>query len=267
MMNLAGVYRFGTPEQPPLLLLHSSQSTSGQWRGLVQQIQDDFDILAIDLLGYGKAPDANHIEPEGFRFADEMPRILEAVEAVGWQQEVTLVGHSYGGALALKIALEQPFAVKALVAFEPVAFHVLEANEAARLEIENVATQMEQFEQWTATAAFVDYWNHPGFFESLPEGMQAVMLQQASKVTRDFAALMGEPHKLTDYRLVNVPVLLLQGKETQASARQVAQYLLSVLPHAQAKELACGHMGPVTHPHLVNPEIVQFLMHQVIEVA
>lgn len=267
MMILPGVFRFGTPAQPPLLLLHSSQSTSGQWRALIQQIQAEFDILAVDLLGYGKAPDANSIEPEAFRFADELPRILEAIDLVEWEQPITLVGHSYGGALALKIALEKRVAVQSLVVFEPVAFHVLTANEPARLEIDKIAAQMDQFDQRAATAAFVDYWNVPGFFDSLPERMQAVMLQQASKVTRDFAALMGEPYKLADYRLVDVPVLLLQGKYTQASARQVAQHLLHIIPNIQSKVLECGHMGPVTHPELVNAEIVRFVRHQTNEVA
>lgn len=259
MTELAGVHRFGTEGKPPLLLLHSSQSNSGQWRGLVQQLHAQFDILAIDLLGYGQAPAPEAIEPEAFRFADEVPRILEAVAMTQWQQPITLVGHSYGGALALKLALEKPFQVHDLVVFEPVAFHVLEANEPARKEIEKIAAQMYQHDAEAATRGFVDYWNQPGFFDALPQRIRAGMTLQASKVTMDFAALMGEPHKLSDYRNVNVPVLMLQGENTQESARCVAHHLLQVLPNAEAKTLACGHMGPVTHAQLVNPEIVRFV--------
>ncbi|WP_339879158.1 alpha/beta hydrolase [Pseudidiomarina gelatinasegens] len=256
----AGVHRFGAVGKPPLLLLHSSQSNSGQWRGLIQQLGAHFDILAIDLLGYGKAPATDDIEAEAFRFDDELPRVLEAIAAMQWQQQlITLVGHSYGGALALKLALEQPVPVRELVVFEPVAFHVLEANEPARAEIERIAAQMYQEDAEAATRGFVDYWNQPGFFDALPERIRAGMTAQAAKVTRDFAALMGEPHKLSDYRNVTVPVLLLQGKHTQESARCVAHHLLQVLPDAQSETLDCGHMGPVTHPQLVNPAIVDFV--------
>lgn len=264
MSALPGVHRFGTEGQAPLLLLHSSQSNSSQWRALIQQITPDYDILAIDLLGYGQAPRVTDIEPEAFRFADELPRVLEAVAAAGWQQPVTLVGHSYGGALALKLALEQPFAVRQLVVFEPVAFHVLTANEPARQEIEAIAAQMYQADETAATRGFVDYWNQPGFFDALPERMRQGMTQQAKKVTMDFAALMGEPHKLADYRNVHVPVLLLQGKYTQESARCVAQHLLQVLPDARSETIDCGHMGPLTHAAEVNQVITAFLSAQLV---
>lgn len=259
MTSLPGVHRFGVAGKQPLLLLHSSQSNSGQWRSLIAQLEAQFDILAVDLLGYGKAPAAEDIEPEAFRFTDELPRVLEAIAAAQWQQPITVVGHSYGGALALKIALEKPISVRHLVVFEPVAFHILEANEPARIEIEKIAAQMYQHDAEAATRAFVDYWNRPGYFDALPERIRAGMVLQAGKVTKDFAALMGEPHKLSDYRHVDMPVLVLQGKHTQESARCVAHHLLQVMPNAQEKTLDCGHMGPVTHAPLVNPEIVAFV--------
>lgn len=264
MSELPGVHRFGTVGKAPLLLLHSSQSNSGQWRALIQQLHADYDIVAIDLLGYGKAPAASDIEPEAFRFSDELPRVLEAIRAANWQQPMTLIGHSYGGALALKMALEQPVPVRQLVAFEPVAFHVLEANEPARQEIEAIAAQMYQADETAATRGFVDYWNQPGFFDALPERMRQGMTLQAKKVTMDFAALMGEPHKLADYRHVDMPVLLLQGQHTQGSARCVAHHLLQVLPDAQTQTINCGHMGPITHAAEVNQAIGAFLAQQLV---
>lgn len=264
MTAMPGVHRFGAVGKAPMLLLHSSQSNSGQWRALIQQVQADYDILAIDLLGYGKAPAVQNIEPEAFRFADELPRILEAIKAAGWQQPITLIGHSYGGALALKLALEQPVPVRQLAVYEPVAFHVLTANEPARQEIEAIAAQMYQADETAATRGFVDYWNQPGFFDALPERMRQGMTLQAKKVTMDFAALMGEPHKLADYRNVQVPVLLLQGQYTQESARCVAHHLLQVLPDVQTQTIQAGHMGPITHANDVNQAIVGFLEHQLV---
>lgn len=264
MSEQPGVHRFGAVGKAPMLMLHSSQSNSGQWRALIQQVQADYDIIAIDLLGYGKAPAVQNIEPEAFRFADELPRVLAAIEAAQWQQPITLVGHSYGGALALKLALEQPVPVRQLIVYEPVAFHVLTANEPARQEIEAIAAQMYQADETAATRGFVDYWNHPGFFDALPERMRQGMTLQAQKVTMDFAALMGEPHKLADYRNVQVPVLLLQGQHTQESARCVAKHLLQVLPDVQTQIINAGHMGPITHAHEVNKAIVAFLEPQLV---
>lgn len=254
-----GIFRSGSPDQPPLLLLHSSQSNSGQWRLLLQTLEPYFDLVAVDLLGYGKAPAVTPSDPQQFRFSDEIPRILSAVDSLSWQQPLTLVGHSYGGALALKFAVEQTFDLRSLVLFEPVAFHLLASTEAARQEIESISAQMIDADAQQATAAFVDYWNQPNYFAALPTKIQQVMTQQARKVQCDFAALMGESYTLRDCAVVTQPTLLLQGQFTQASARAVAHKLEVTLPAVVSQTLACGHMGPITHAVQVNSAIVEFL--------
>ncbi|MBY6063361.1 alpha/beta fold hydrolase [Pseudidiomarina sediminum] len=254
-----GVHRFGNPEGAKLVLLHSSQSNTGQWRALIQALQNDFDCIGVDLLGYGSAPKADLAKGEAFRFEDELTRVVEGVKGLIGTQPIALVGHSYGGALALKIAFEQHLDVRALAMFEPVAFHLLEADEPARVEIEAIAAQMHQHDALAATTAFVDYWNFPGFFAGLPAKMQQLMASQASKVALDFAALMGEPHAPSAYQHMNLPVLLLTGSHTQQSAKRVAEQLLQVLPKVDHQQLDCGHMGPLTHPQLVNPLLIAFL--------
>ncbi|MEA3587344.1 alpha/beta fold hydrolase [Pseudidiomarina sp. 1APP75-27a] len=255
----AGIHVSGDAAGPAVVLLHSSQSNTGQWRDLIKRLQADYYLIGIDLLGYGKAPAPEVDATEAFRFTDEVPRIVAAVEQLTQGQPLILVGHSYGAAVALKLALENLLPVRALALFEPVAFHVLDANDPARQEVEAIANQMDQDDKWAATQAFVDYWNVPGYFAALPEKLQQQMASQADKVAMDFAALMGEPHKLVDYRRVEVPVLLLTGARTQASARRVAEQLQQVLPQVEVEQLACGHMGPLTHPQLVNPLLVNFL--------
>ncbi|RUO79589.1 alpha/beta fold hydrolase [Pseudidiomarina taiwanensis] len=257
-LSLPGVYFAGDAAKPPVLLLHSSQSSAGQWRALVAELAKSYAVLSVDLLGYGAAPAVTGT-PESFRFEAEIPRILEALEKAQVRQPVTLIGHSYGGALALKLALEQPFAVARLVMFEPVAFHLLEATEAARQEIDQVAENMASLSQAEATAGFVDYWNFHGFFAALPSKMQGLMIAQGDKVNYDFSALMGEPYGLDDYRNIKVPSLLLRGEHTRQSAHAVADKLLSALPEVTAKTLPTGHMGPITHAAQVNQAILNFL--------
>ncbi|CAB0149681.1 Haloalkane dehalogenase [Pseudidiomarina piscicola] len=257
-----GIHVSGEATNPPVVLLHSSQSNSGQWRALSQQLESSYYVIAIDLLGYGKAPSPAVDDAHNFRFADELGRIVEAVKALAGDQPVLLVGHSYGGALALKLTLEQHFPVRALAVFEPVAFHVLDASDPARQEIDAIAEQMYQEDKMAATAAFVDYWNQPGYFSALPPKIQQLMASQAEKVTMDFAALMGEPHQLSDYADITVPVLLLRGSQTQASAKRVAEQLAKVLREVKVQDVDCGHMGPLTHAGVINPLLLEFIAQQ-----
>ncbi len=60
--------------------------------------------------------------------------------------------------------------------------------------------------------------------------------------------------------LLEVPVLYMVGSKSPASSRGVARLLTGVLPDVAVVELAgLGHMGPVTHPEVVNDRIADFL--------
>ncbi|EKE82839.1 alpha/beta hydrolase [Idiomarina xiamenensis 10-D-4] len=257
-MQLPGVHCYGDRQQAPLLLLHSSQSNSGQWRGLIEQIQTQRFVIAVDLYGYGQAPATP--ASDFFRFSVEVERLQAIIEALAITQPLTLVGHSYGGALALKLALQQPFAVDRLAVYEPVAFNVLAEDSPARAEIFSVSEQVETLDERGATRAFVDYWNDAGFFDALPSRIQTLMVQQNAKVSLDFQALINEPLGLADYAAIEQPTLLLQGRYSRRSAHAVAQALSTVLANLQQVTIAAGHMGPITHAEEVNTHLLAFLL-------
>lgn len=257
----AGCHRYGNADQEPVVLLHSSQSNSSQWRELITDLATDYHVLAIDLLGYGQAP-APQGEVEYFRLQQEAERVTAIIQELAIAQPVHLIGHSYGGALVLKLARECPFAIASVAVYEPVAFHVLADPSAARHEILTVAEKMHDYSAIDATRAFVDYWNQAGYFDALPARIQQLMSQQATKVQMDFAALIGEPAALEDYEQITVPCLLLTGRDSPQSAGAVIAALAQVLPDCQLHEVAGGHMAPLTDAGKVNPHLSSFLKAQ-----
>ena len=61
-------------------------------------------------------------------------------------------------------------------------------------------------------------------------------------------------------RSLDLPVLYMTGSRSTASARGVARILTTALPRVEVLEFeGLGHMGPVTHPDLVNKAIQRFL--------
>src|SRR5438874_6249088 len=84
-----------------VVCVHASASVSGQWRPLMDLLANRFRVLAADLYGYGQSPawpDAHKLS-----LADEA-RLLEPVfRSAG--DRFHLIGHSYGGAVALRAAL------------------------------------------------------------------------------------------------------------------------------------------------------------------
>ena len=86
----------------PLVCIHASASSSGQWRPLMDRLAGRFRTLAVDLYGSGKSPDWPADRP--LTLADEVALLEPVFASVG--DRFHLIGHSYGGAVALKALIE-----------------------------------------------------------------------------------------------------------------------------------------------------------------
>src|SRR5215510_4972255 len=100
---------------PAVVCLHCSASTSGQWRPLMDLLADRYRVIAPDLHGSGKSAPWPGERP--MWLDDQIAFLAPAFERAG--ASFHLVGHSYGGAIALKAALGFPAKLKSLVLYEP----------------------------------------------------------------------------------------------------------------------------------------------------
>lgn len=245
----------------PLVLLHSSMSDRTQWRKLDQQLANHYRVIAIDLYGYGGSEyPADH---ENFTLAQEATRVGHLISQQLGEQPFHLIGHSYGGATALRLAYEQPSRILSLGLYEPVAFHLLEPGEPAYRLIkrvdERVAALLAQGDTSEAASHFIDFWSGPGTFLKLPEDRRILLEQDIPKVSLDFQAIFGEPLKAVDYRRLNLPICLLRSRESPLSTRRVAEILEQHLPRMEAHWVKGGHMAPITNAEAVNPHWIEFL--------
>jgi haloalkane dehalogenase len=96
-----------------VVLLHGNPTSSYLWRNLIPHIADRARCLAADLIGMGASGKPNI----AYRYADHV-RYLEAwLEALGLR-DIILVGHDWGGVLAMDYAARHPDRVRGLVVFE-----------------------------------------------------------------------------------------------------------------------------------------------------
>ncbi len=240
----------------PVLLLHSSMSSGQQWQALRQSIE--LPSTAPDISGYGNA-----IMPDNTRQEHQLQFELDRLQPEIPSGRFHLVGHSYGAATALRLARLYPERVASLALFEPVAFHLLGSEHPQYKAVKELSRKIESFidQNQTAEAAdrFIDYWNGQGTFKRLNEKMQKIFCRGIIKVAYDFTALMNEPCQPVQLTGIRCPVLLMEGSESQPSAHAVMDTLKASFPKAEHHLLPCGHMGPLTHPDLVNPLVSRFI--------
>ncbi|MBC7993920.1 MAG: alpha/beta hydrolase [Rhizobacter sp.] len=248
---------------PGVICLHSNASSSGQWRGLMERLSPNFRVLAPDSYGAGKTAAWPNKRP--LRLHDEVD-LLEPVLALAGEPFV-LVGHSYGAAAALVAALARPQRISALVLYEPTMFALLDAESAPanqadgiRLAVHNAGAALDADKPALAAQFFIDFWMGQGAWAAMPEARRGGIAAQIANV-RDWAgALFGQTTPLKVYAGLPMPVLYLTGKDSPASSLGVARLLTRTLPHVEWVEFdGLGHMGPITHPELVNDTIARFL--------
>jgi pimeloyl-ACP methyl ester carboxylesterase len=248
---------------PGVVCLHANASSAAQWRALMDLLAPRFHALAADSYGAGKSPSW----PAGrsITLRDEAALLEPVLERAGGR--FSLVGHSYGGAVALMTALVNPEPVRAMALYEPTLFALVEQESPPPNEVDGirsaVAAALEALRAGdTAGAArcFIDFWMGEGSFERMPERNRAAIAEAVRNVQGWKDALFGEPTPASAFRRLDMPVLLLVGSRSPLSSRAVARRLLQVLPHVECVELeGLGHMAPVTHADAVNARIATFL--------
>jgi pimeloyl-ACP methyl ester carboxylesterase len=245
--------------RPLALLLHSGGLTSRQWRKLGHQLAVSHDVLAPDLLGYGDQP---WPVGEPFHFGQDLERLTGMLASMP-DRPADLVGHSYGGLLALQLALALPERVRSLALYEPVAFGVLgDADADLRAQLALPAYHADAAgvdEAWLE--AFIDWWNGPGAWRALPEPTRAGFRAVAWKLSQEVASLIGDTTTAARYATIAAPTLLLGGALTTATERRTLERLAEALPRARLELLPdMGHMGPITHAEVVNAAIAAHLI-------
>src|SRR5262249_33037505 len=183
----------------PVLCIHSSASSSAQWKPLMNRLAGRFRVLAVDLYGAGRSPAWTGARP--LTLADEVALLEPVVAASG--RRVHVIGHSYGGAVALTLALELPEWLASLVVFEPVLFSLLMAHDpeapAAR-EIQAVRAEtsaaVDRGDLAAAGARFVDYWMGAGAWAGMPDARRQTVAAAMAAIPGEWHAIFEEPEPL-----------------------------------------------------------------------
>jgi pimeloyl-ACP methyl ester carboxylesterase len=183
-------------------------------------------------------------------------------------EPVHVVGHSYGGLLAVTLARRAPARIRSLAAYDPVAFGVLHAaNDAEGLaDLDRVGSLPVFFdeakgggEEWFE--AFVDYWNGPGAWRGMSQTSRDSFLRVGRKVCYEVWSLSRDRTEASAYGGVEAPALFLGGERSPAAARRVVEHLGRAFPRGRVQIVpGAGHMGPLTHGAQVNEAIAAHLL-------
>ncbi|HEY5873947.1 MAG TPA: alpha/beta hydrolase [Ilumatobacteraceae bacterium] len=110
-MSVLNVHELGDPAGPPLLAIHGVRAHGRRFRRLAEEAWPERRTIAVDLRGHGRS---TYDAPWSIE-----QHVADLIETLSDLEAVDVVGHSYGGEIALHLLATHPERVRRLVMLDP----------------------------------------------------------------------------------------------------------------------------------------------------
>ena len=245
-----------------VILIHSSVSGNRQWRSLSGALKDRYRVIAVNLYGYGETtPWPGTSLQTLYAQAQLITALCEEIDA-----PVHLVGHSFGGSVALKAAMLLGTQIESLTLLEPNPFYLLRqgGRTQAFLEARALRDHVKCYGalgDWRKVAErFADYWNGDGSWCTMPEKRRSAFAEAFAPNFYEWDAVMDEETTIEELKALAVRTMLVSDKATRLPIRAIIDLITTACPHWTFRTIAeGGHMAPLTRPELINPIVRAFL--------
>jgi len=249
---------------PLVVLVHLSMAGAHQWSALSSDLTHRYQVRAINLFGYGRTPAWS--EAESPSLDDYAGLVAHAVPDAA--NDIRLVGHSFGAAVAMRAAAHQlDGRVKDLVIIEPSLFYLLDSHDH-----QEAFGEISALEKYTrrclvngaaeaAAERFVDYWCGHGTWAASSPARQSSLARSVSLLPNEWNAVIEGTTTPAEWApALRQHTLVMSSAKTTRPSRELVDVLLDACPDWEfAMTWDGGHMAPLTHPQLINPIIRGFL--------
>jgi pimeloyl-ACP methyl ester carboxylesterase len=249
MIQLPNAHLFYAQHHPKdagqtLLLIHGAGSSHLTWPAALRRLPDTA-VYALDLAGHGRSdlPSCNTIEA----YTQDVLDFIAALEL----QNVVVLGHSMGGAIAQRVGLVQPSAVVGLVLLgtgaklrvSPTILEAIQAN------YEDAVAMLNQF-----------YWGGQQDPATVAANRRSMLACPSEVMLNDFLACnkFDLRNSLSEIRL---PTLVISASADQMTPPKFGQILAEQLPQAEFALIEqAGHMMMLEFPEQVAQLVGDFMV-------
>lgn len=235
---------------PAVLFLPGSFGTGAGWKLVVEQLGDSYRLVTTSLLGYGRTAERR---PDGQASISEQIAVLDLIFD-RLAAPVHLVGHSYGGVVALAHALKGQHRAVSLTLVEANPYPVLlDAGDQALYDaiVEMTGAYFAEYAGGRIDAAerVIDFYGGAGTFQALPQRVRDYVIETTPTNIRDWGTVEAFAPTVTDFASLAIPTLVIHGGDSPVVMRRISELLAMHLLDSRLVSVAGGsHFLPATHP-------------------
>ena len=265
-----------------VLLIHGNMTSSKHWDVLIDELDDDFKVIAVDLRGFGESSYVSPIQ-QIKDFSDDINHFVSVLDL----QDFAIIGWSKGGAVAMEYCADYPGRCTKLVLLASAStrgypfYGVNVLGVYGRLctyeEIKREPTKTIPIQHAydTGNQVFLKViWNSSIYTQNKPEPCKYEEYIDDMMTQRNLAEVY---HSLNIFNIsskhnglvegngkvsaITIPVLVLRGDKDLVVTEQMTKEIIEDLgSNAIYKELmGCGHSPLIDNLHLLNEEIQAYL--------
>ena len=252
-----------TGQGAPVVCVHGSWTDRRAWDAVAPTLAQRYRVISYDRRGHSQSERPS--EPSGFAAqVEDLAALIAALDAA----PAHLLTNSYGGVIALGLAVAHPDRVASLCLHEPPLFSILGESsgvagllEEYQVNGERVADEVRAGRHELAARHFVETIAlGPGAWELMPEDMRRTMTFNAPTFLDDAGVPAQGVVNIDDLAGVTAPMLLTMGEQSPSPFSMVVDRIVEVTPGCGRSLFpGAGHIPHRTHPEELADVALSFL--------
>jgi pimeloyl-ACP methyl ester carboxylesterase len=245
--GLTHINASGPDDGYPLVLLHGAGLSSNVWFANISELSSRYRVYAVDVIGDAGKSVARCLMKKTVNYADWLKEIFDQLDI----EKGYIVGHSYGGWLALNMALSYPERLSKIVLLAPAA-SLLPLSPITKLIL-----YLAEYKIYPPARSVLRVAAAPETKLKEPFIHHMEMVNQYCSPVTMFPTVFTD----TELKRLNLPTLLLIGsREKIYNPNKAIERARRLMPKLTAKIIPdAGHLLIMDQPETINSNIQEFL--------
>ena len=235
----------------PILCIHGGGSSAIAWAGAAKELANLGRVITYDRRGCARSE--RPVPYERTSVAEQAADAAELIEALAAAPAV-VIGRSYGGTMALDLAIRHPDRVRALVLLEPDASRELAPAAVAWVEpvtrrLRKVATQLGVD---AVAEALITEVAGDGAWSSFPDEVRRTLSGNGPAILAELEGEWWLEADVTSIAKIEQPTLVVMAADSPPEFHQAPEALADTIPNARLSQVGGGHIIDPAAPEVIT---------------